>query len=222
MNLEIEAFLKSLAPKVGPEILEGVRRDAAEVDGVLERVRNEWRLINGNTDLTAAGKRRHRVTAASEANGKLQEIAARAKGYDKHIAQLREQIKPREHTGDATVRFLQERECRTMLLQRCGENTAELQIMYQSACRDGGPNSDLIAEAIENSPLPLLPAEVLEAGMQARAQRQSPAEAAKLRELVRTRKTLADIISAARRELEADGGLASDDALSRVAAGDVA
>lgn len=222
MNLEVETLLKALAPNVSPEILEGVQRDAQEVEGILERVRTEWRRINSNSDLTAMGKRKHRATAAGDANAKLQQIATRSEGYERHISQLREQIKPRARQGDTAVRYMQERECREMLLSEHGKGTTELQVVYEAACRDGGPNSDLIAEAIENSPLPLLPAEAIEAGQQARAQRQSPSEARKLAELTRARKALDDIIGAARRELEADGGLAADDPLSRVAAGAVA
>jgi len=97
----------------------------------------------------------------------------------------------------------------------------EVQVMYEQSARDGG--DDLLMAAVENAPraFPLVSPEVRDGGIQARAMRHSPAEAAKLRDLRQVRRTLQEAIKAARSELER-AGLPGDDLVSRVARGEVA
>jgi len=209
-------MLKSTAQQVDPNLAEGLRAAVAKVEQILNDFRTEATRLKASDEFSKTGVVKRIAEVAQHANDRLAKLEGEHQGYGEHIEQLQRAIKPATTEGDAVLQHLRERELRDQLRDT---DQLELQVQYEQACREGGSGSELLAAAIENSPLPMLPPEVLEGGQQARALRQSPAEAAKLRDLRRVRDTLEQAIRAARSELE-QAGLPGDDIVTRIARGE--
>lgn len=201
-NLENQALLTGLRFAVPSEMLDGLGKHVQQVDEILQRYENRVQQINGNPDLTDSGKKRLRMEAAQKAAEELDNLRRSAKGYDEHILQLQEAIKPQTPQGDAVLQHLQEREIRDRLRE---VDPLVARTMYLEAANNG--DDDALMYAMENAPkaFPVLMGtdvqQLIDEGMQKRAERQSPEQAKKLAELLRVRRALDSAIANVRSKL---------------------
>lgn len=213
-NLETNAMYTSLKLEgVDSNMLAGLRKHLEAVQKIATEHQQKVARINSSPDFTAEGKKRQIVELEEGTRDRLERVRAAASGYADHLAQLQKQLTPKTRDGDAVLQHLQEREIRDRLNDM---DQLLLQEMYTTAAQEG--NDDLLMYAVEGAPasFALLPPDVLDKGKQLRAERQSPEAAGKLKELLRVRNALDDAIASAQSGLGA-----ADDALSRVANGEV-
>lgn len=211
MSLLTQAMVKQLEQSDTPEpMISGLNEYLGQIEDVMARFQNAVSKLKNSQDFSATGKEKRTMEAAQQAADELRGIENSAHGYDDHIRQLEDGLKPDKRPTDSTLAFLQEQEIRQRLADL---DPLELQIKYQDACGNGGAGADLIAAAVENDPMPRLSADIIQEGIQARGLRTSPDEARKLKQIVRVRSALKDAIQEARGELQKNG-LPVDDFLT--------
>lgn len=169
--------------KFTPDVARGALDLLARAQTAQTRYMNRAREIDASTLLTPRGKALEKDKAWKEFEAELAKLRKEANGYEANIAQMREkQLKAidKEMTvAQALVRELRAREIRDLVRGDVNEDLRAMQ-MYEEAIENG---DEEIADALENSPIPVLSADVLRRGIQRRMEKADPELAQKIDEL---------------------------------------
>lgn len=180
-NLALTAHLNSLASQnIDSDMVAGAQKLLARQESVVNDAVAKVKAIQASDALTAKGKFEQSQKIALDAKTTLEAAHREADGYRQHIAQLEGQLRVRPSSKeDALVQYLRDREIRDYYRQK---DPVVVQGTYQSAIAGG---HDELAAALENAPpgAELLKPDVKAQGLAARAERQNPEVAAKLKSL---------------------------------------
>lgn len=185
------------------DLLQGVQDRIDRVLGVLAAHQERAGAIAASTKLTQEGKQDALAKLKRQTKELLSVERSRGKDYENQIASLEKAMsEKRAPAEDPVLRFLREMEVRALYR---GMDPLELRVAYEQAVRDG--ENPVFQTALENAPVPLLPAGAILAGKQRRADRLDPETAAKLENLRTVQGVFQDAVASAHAELEipADG-----------------
>lgn len=206
-------------------IAEGLMERVVKADTVAASFQATVDGIQRDGNLTRKGQRAAIIEAAKITLTELN--AAMPAGYGDQIKQLEASLnepaknvygKPveRSETGQL-LDYLREREMRDHLRER---DALELAADYTSAITS--EQNVLLVSAIENSPVPLLPADVIARGRQTRLERQAPETAAKLSDIRAARSYLESTIEGLRRHVSEQADLLLPKSVSEQSSGNPA
>jgi hypothetical protein len=172
--------------------------------------------VMGSPDYTQSGRQKRIGELQATMAERLQAEARHLQGYTDHIATLRRSAKPTEKPNELghVLRYLQLQEIRQDIKRL---DPLEIRAIYESKlASEPSESADLWLAAVEESPQPLLPGEILDRGKERRALRAlDPETRQKLADLEALKSAHEHFISLAQRELPAD------DPLARQAVGEV-
>jgi hypothetical protein len=176
--------------------------DQGYVEGARDRVNLVYEVVSAFEKEAAIIRETHKPEYAGQEisalaqrfDTRLVKIEGSLKDWRDNIKQLEEKIRPAK--AEQAPSHAEQLEVREVLRQW---DPLRVQLAYEEATRTG--NDPLLEAAIENCPkiAPLVKPEVIEAGRQARAVRNSPEAARKLATLKKSLKLVTEAIASARR-----------------------
>jgi hypothetical protein len=140
--------------------------------------------VMGSPDFTPTGRQKRIEELQTAMAERLKAEAGPLRGYEEHIATLRRTAKSTEKPSELgqVLRYLQLQELRQDIKRL---DPLEIRAIYESKlASEANETADLWLAAVEESPQPLLPGEILDRGKEHRAMRALDAE---------TRQKLADL-----------------------------
>jgi chromosome segregation ATPase len=189
--------------KFTPDVARGALDLLARAQTAQTRYMNRAREIDASTLLTPQGKALEKDKAWKEFEAELAKLRKEANGYEANIVQMREkQLKAidKEMTvAQALVRELRAREIRDLVRGDVNEDLRAMQ-MYEEAIENG---DEEMADALENSPIPILSADVLRRGIQRRMEKADPELAQKIDELEQAHASVTTTLNELMREAAA-------------------
>jgi len=182
------------------EQIDSARKKLDQVNSIMESFRNEKNLILNSGDLTGKGKQTQIAQLSTNAGERLENvISPELKALDARIMELTEQTRPQSPSSDALLEHMRQTEIRNKLYKM---DPLEVLAIYEDLAVSG--LDDLTMRAIEGAPASfklVSDPTVLESGMRARGERQSPDSAKTLTQLKQWRATLEGSLNSAKSEL---------------------
>jgi len=176
-----QQFFESLAQsRLNEEQVKTAKTLVTSLSDIMANFRKDKLQIMNNGRLSDSGKQTDLANLQNRTHDHLvQFMDTDIEKLNHRIGELTYQLRPQEPSKDITLDFLRQQEVRQLLGDK---DELVLMGMYQELAISG--KNDLIMRAIEEAPIPLISDQsILEAGKQARTEREDPESAELLHQL---------------------------------------
>jgi hypothetical protein len=184
------------------DFLEGWRANVKDLGEALTQYHQALAKVVASGEFTETGKARRKAELQKQLSERLKaEEEKNLAGYDRHLDQLRRTAKRREAPSDLgqVLDYLRGQELRAEI-RKLDEVTIRAE--YESRSQDTSGRFDEWLRAVEDSPVPLLPGEVLDRGRESRTLRSlDPATRQTIADLQELRDAHRHFVGLVRREL---------------------
>ena len=178
LSFLLNSQLSRAKKQISGPVYQGLEKPIHQMISLVDSAQAELDVINESQLLTAQGKVQEIKLIGQKLLEQLQPIFASGNGYKRNLSAMQKQLRPTTGSSqDQLVQLLTHQEIRQQLRN---EDQLSLVNIYRKAINSG---DNLLAEAMELAPIPLLEKNEIAKGQQTRFTKSNPETAARITEI---------------------------------------